>query len=385
MLINYLLFTLFILLLIHYLVFLKEILKGLNKLNSYSDNSLREEFVSIIIPFRNESENILRCLQSIEEQEYPKEKFDVIFVDDSSEDDSLSKLKSAEKSNNVKIISVSSNLSNVSADQNKAHKKFAIRLGIEESEGDIIVATDADCIHEKKWLKTLINSFDDQTGFVSGPVEFLDEVGIFNKIQKIEFAGLVLSGAGLIGINKPVICNAANVAYRKAAYLQVNGFENQLHLSSGDDEILMQRIFKRTKFKIIFCANKNAVVKTSPNKRLFDFYQQRKRWASKSLFYNDKLLTIKLILIFLFYLSFIVQIFLSFILFPLFIFSFILSIIFKMIFEYRILKKGEKLFSYQNFLKYFFITELIHVPYIIIASISGVLGNFQWKERKVKR
>jgi len=332
MLINYLLFTLFILLLIHYLVFLKEILKGLNKLNSYSDNSLREEFVSIIIPFRNESENILRCLQSIEEQEYPKEKFDVIFVDDSSEDDSLSKLKSAEKSNNVKIISVSSNLSNVSADQNKAHKKFAIRLGIEESEGDIIVATDADCIHEKKWLKTLINSFDDQTGFVSGPVEFLDEEGIFNKIQKIEFAGLVLSGAGLIGINKPVICNAANVAYRKAAYLQVNGFENQLHLSSGDDEILMQRIFKRTKFKIIFCANKNAVVKTSPNKRLFDFYQQRKRWASKSLFYNDKLLTIKLILIFLFYLSFIVQIFLSFILSPLFIFSFILSILFKMIF-----------------------------------------------------
>jgi len=273
----------------------------------------------------------------------------------------------------------------VSADQNKAHKKFAIRLGIEESEGDIIVATDADCIHEKKWLKTLINSFDDQTGFVSGPVEFLDEEGIFNKIQKIEFAGLVLSGAGLIGINKPVICNAANVAYRKAAYLQVNGFENQLHLSSGDDEILMQRIFKRTKLKIIFCANKNAVVKTSPNKRLFDFYQQRKRWASKSLFYKDKLLTIKLILIFLFYLSFIVQIFLSFILSPLFIFSFILSIIFKMIFEYRILKKGEKLFSYQNFLKYFFITELIHVPYIIIASISGVLGNFQWKERKVKR
>src|SRR5690606_33766417 len=101
---------------------------------------------------------------------------------------------------------------------------------------------------------------------------------IFEKIQRLEFAGLILAGAGLIGINKPAICNAANASYRKDAYISVNGFDDNLNLSSGDDEILMQKIKQAGKYKIKFYMNKNAIVTSLTNKSFKEFYHQRKRW-----------------------------------------------------------------------------------------------------------
>src|ERR1035437_8685856 len=165
------------------------------------DTSLPDEYISIIIPFRNESLNILESLQSIEGQDYPKDKFEVIFVNDFSDDDPLELLCKVEKSFNIKIISVPEDYAKYQ------HKKRAIRFGIENSMGSIIVTTDADCIHSTKWLRTLLGQFDDKTGFVSGPVEFIEESTLFNRMQKLEFAGLVLTGAGLIGLNEPIICN----------------------------------------------------------------------------------------------------------------------------------------------------------------------------------
>ena len=267
------------------------ILRGLKTLiaESYKvkDTSLPEDYISIIIPFRNESQNITESLSSIERQDYPKDKFEVIYVNDFSDDDSLELLCKAEKSLNIKIISVPEDYSKYQ------HKKRAIRFGIENSKGGIIVTTDADCIHNTKWLRTLVGQFDDGTGFVSGPVEFIEESTLFNRLQKLEFAGLVLTGAGLIGIKEPIICNAANIAYRKLAFDQVSGFTYKHSLSSGDDELLMQKIKKETGYKIKFSMNKEAVVRTSSNRSLNQFYQQRKRWASKGLFYSNHYLILE--------------------------------------------------------------------------------------------
>ena len=128
-------------------------------------------------------------------------------------------------------------------------RKRAIRYGIEQSIGDIIVTTDADCIYADDWLSSLVSNFEDSVGFVSGPVEFKDNGNVFSKLQKLEFAGLIFTGAGLIGAGKPTICNAANIAYRKKAFDEVNGFEYDMDLSSGDDELLMQKIAQDTEYK----------------------------------------------------------------------------------------------------------------------------------------
>jgi cellulose synthase/poly-beta-1,6-N-acetylglucosamine synthase-like glycosyltransferase len=372
-----------ILLLLFYSYFLSGILRGLKTLiaECYNgkDTFIPDEYISIIIPFRNESLNILESLSSIEKQEYPKDRFEVIFVNDFSDDDSLELISRADKSLNIKIISVPEDYSKYQ------HKKRAIRLGIENSKGSIIVTTDADCTHSSKWLRTLVGQFDNETGFVSGPVEFTEESTLFSRMQKLEFAGLVLTGAGLIGIKEPLICNAANIAYRKKVFDDISGFSYKHSLSSGDDELLMQKIKQETSYKIKFSMNKEAIVKTASSGSLYQFYQQRKRWASKGLFYSNHFLILKLILIFLFYLSFPLQLVLGIIYNPLFLISMIVCFSIKAIIEFLILKTGtENLFNI-SILRPFIPAEILHIPYILIAGISGALGNYIWKERKIKR
>src|SRR5690606_20583511 len=242
--IEILLAALSILFLLHYLYFLLRIYYGLKKLKKQVASSIPAEFVAIIVPFRNEAENILNCYSSLVNQDYPDNKYEIIFVDDFSDDNSFTLLKEAIKHNNVRLLSVPEDYSI------NAHKKRAVRFGIENSSGNIIVTTDADCVHKNKWLRTLLSFLDNETGFVSGPVEFEKGDGIFAQLQKLEFSGLVITGAGLIGNGNPTICNAANIAYRKDAYNQVNGFTYQMNLSSGDDELLMQKIDKDTKYQV---------------------------------------------------------------------------------------------------------------------------------------
>ncbi len=366
-------------LLLFYIYFILSIYFGLSKHSVDVKPKVLNEFVSLLIPFRNESENILKSLKSIENQTYPKGKFEVIYINDSSSDDSLSKLMSEEKSSNVKVISLPNDF------LPNAHKKRAVRFGIENCRGEIIVTTDADCVHQKDWLETILSYYDEETGFISGPVEFEKGETLFDKIQGIEFAGLILAGAGLIGINRPSICNAANASYRRSAYKSVNGFDDNLHLSSGDDEILMQKIWRKGGDKIKFCMNRKAVVSSLSNKTFSQFYQQRKRWASKGLFYINKFLILKLVFIFLFFFCLIVQLILCFIFTPIFLITFLISFFTKMILEYAVLKRGVKLLFDKGLLKPFLISELLHVPYIVLFSIAGAFGKFKWKDRTVKR
>jgi len=379
MTLNLLLIVIFILLLVHYIFFLMKIFSGLKKLKASATSSTSEDFISVIIPFRNEEKNILDNLKSIEVQDYPKENFEVIYINDSSEDNSLKLLQDNKIAGNIKVLSVPKDFSV------NAHKKRAVRYGIENSTGKIIVTTDADCLYEKTWLSSLINNLDEETGFVSGPVEFIDNDNFFSKIQKLEFAGLIITGAGLIGAGSPTICNAANIVYRKNVFDEVGGFKDQMDLSSGDDELLMQKIAKDTDYKVRFSINKNSIVKTHSNRSVIEFYHQRKRWASKGLFYGDKNLIIKLVLIYLFYLGLVFQPILAITLSGYFFLSLIASLLLKSIFEYKILSKGKKILFNGLSLKPFVIAELLQVPYIIIAGFVGAFGNLKWKERKIKR
>jgi len=369
----------FLLFLLHYLFFLQRIFRGLKNLKLTANENIPFEFISIIIPFRNEEENIIANLKSIESQFYPPDKFEVIYVNDFSEDNSLELLKKNIKKNNISVLSVPDDFSK------NAHKKRAVRFGIENAKGMIIVTTDADCVHDEEWLKSLMQSFDPVTGFVSGPVEFETDNGLFSEFQKLEFAGLVLCGAGLIGAGHPTICNAANIAYRKKVFDEVGGFKDQMNLSSGDDELLMQKIAKDSDFKVKFCIDKKSIVRTFPNKTIGDFYQQRKRWASKGLFYSDKSLVLKLILIYLFYVGLVAQIILGLTFQPIFLLSLLSSLILKVIFEFRIISKGKEILFNDLRLKYLFVAEIFQVPYIIFTGLVGAFGNYLWKSRKLKR
>jgi len=375
----YILISIFVLLGLFYLGFLLQILSGLKRLSPNGNRQVDNPFVTIIVPFRNESEVILKCLRSLEAQSYPHEKYEILFIDDFSNDNSILELNSNKRLLNTQVISVPNDFQKLSP------KKRGIKLGIEKSRGEIILTTDADCVHPKEWIETMVSAFDETTGFISGPVKFSDTKRFFGKIQQLEFGGLVLTGAGLIGSNKATICNAANIAYRKEAFEYVGGFEDNQHLSSGDDEFLMQKIANSGKYKVQFLLSAKTLVETEANKTFNGFIQQRKRWASKGLFYNDKMLILKLIFIYFFFLSLPTQLLLGLLLDSIFLYTLIAIMHVKVLLEYMILRRGIPLLYRIIEFHVLFIAELIHVPYIILAGFSGALGNFKWKGRNLKR
>lgn len=375
-----LLISSFLFLLLFYLYFLIGISKGLKIVSRTEPKTkIENEYISVIVPYRNEEQNILNSLASISSQSITEDRYEIIFIDDNSTDNSYSILENASKGNNVVL------LKSPSISEERAHKKIALQFAIENAKGDIIVTTDADCTHNAKWLETIIGSFDENTAFVSGPVEFISDGSLFSEIQKLEFSSLILVGAGLIGIKSPIICNAANLGFRKSVFNKVGGYNDNLLLTSGDDEFLMQKIARETNYKIKFCFNKTAITFTQANKDLNQFYQQRKRWASKGFHYVDKMIVLKLVLIFLFYLGIPFQIILGMLVSNIYFLTTIISLILKFIFEYKIVQlDSKKLFSPTKN-QYFCLAQVLHIPYIIISGISGLFGNYKWKDRTIER
>ncbi len=373
------LFLIFAAVSFYYLIFLIKIVNGLKIVTNDLDSNSLSEFVSVIIPFRNEEKILQRNLASVESQSFPKDKYEIIYVDDNSDDNSVKVIEDNISSNNVRIIKSGNNFNN------RAHKKLALKMAIENSKGEIIITTDADCFHRRDWLSTMVKKFDMETGFVSGPVEFVDDGKLFSKLQKLEFSSLIVVGAALIGINEPIICNAANLGFRKSVFKLVNGYEDNLNLSSGDDEFLMQKISTRTDYKVKFCYDKNAVSYTHPNKTIKEFVNQRKRWASKSFYYVKKSITLKLLFIYIFYLSFLIQFLLGIFYDKLFFVSLMFNFIFKVFTENQIVRRESTDLFKKVSLKLFLLAEILHIPYIILAGFSGLFGNYEWKGRKVKR
>ncbi len=357
-------------------MFLINVYGGIQKVKEIKPQKInRFPFVAVIVPFRNEEENLPRLIESLKNQTYPKSHLQIILVDDNSDDNSY---KVAEKLIDENFLL----LKNKSTGE-RAFKKKAIEYAMQFAQAEIIVTTDADCLHDKDWLLDLISYFDEKTGVVSGPVVFIGENTLFEKMQKLEFAGLVLTGAGLIGAGNPVISNAANFAYRKKAFDVVDGYSDNKNLTSGDDEILMQKIATETDYKIKFAFDKKTIVKTEPKKNISEFFEQRKRWASKSLFYFNKSLILLLFFIFLFYLSLIYLLFAP--LWGISIKWFFYLFILKSITEFLVVKQGAGFLFEKSLLKYFLLTEILQIPYILFSSIAGVFGNYEWKGRKIKR
>jgi cellulose synthase/poly-beta-1,6-N-acetylglucosamine synthase-like glycosyltransferase len=236
--------------------------------------------VSVIVPFRNEEKNLKRLLASLQAQTYAN--FEIILIDDHSHD------RSSE-------IATESGIVNLNVVKNKGEgKKNAITTGIQAAKGSLIVTTDADCILPDRWLSEIHLYFmDEQVKLVFGGVRIHPDKNFFSILQSIEFASLIGSGAATAALGFPTMCNGANLAYRKSAFEQVNGYDGNLAIASGDDEFLMRKIHQRFPDSVRFLNSQDAVVETAVQPDLFSFFRQRFRWASKWR-YNSSVLSIGL-------------------------------------------------------------------------------------------
>ena len=359
-----------------------------------STNSIGTPFVTVIVPARDESSFIETCLESILANDYPADRFEVIVVDDLSEDDTpdvvrqmVAQLVDGEDGK-LQLLQMPENLQ-----RTRAHKKRAIEKGISVARGDVIMTTDADCLVPTTWIRTVVDVFDDInvdpivntiTAFVSSPVLYRPKNNPLMHMQALEFLALVAAGAGAIGAGRPTICNGANVAYRKDVFESLGGFSGIDHLTSGDDELLMQKINDTTGHRVRFCASHHAAVLTEPIHSFREFFQQRKRWASKGAHYPNKRLIAMLVGIYLFYFGLLVGAlalpFVAGLWLPM-----LVAFGLKIVPEAALVWPACHHFGRSRLLVYFLPEQLLHIPYIVVLGAAGVFGKYEWKGRQLAR
>ncbi len=356
---------------------------GLRRLSSGTNSHLHS--FSIIIPARNEEDNIARCLKGVLEQDYPADLYTVHVVDDHSTDRTAEIVNEFARRYPGRVFLHPLEDRPVERDTagQRAYKKAAISYGIECSRGEIIATIDADCWSWPTWLSTLNRHYRPEVGMVSGLILFSrrEEKTLFHKIQSLEFLGLVALGAGSLGMGEPIVSNGANLSYRRRAFLDVGGFRNIDHLPSGDDDLLMQKIHRLTDWKIEFAPEPESFNFTAPEPSLRAFLNQRTRWASKSTHYRNPWLVLFLALVYLFYLYLFVGV-------PVALFSglaypwplFLLAG--KWGVEFLFMRRAAKIARRTDLLRYFPLAEFFQVPYILWVGFWGVFGRYSWKGRE---
>lgn len=330
--------------------------------------------ISVIIPARNEEANIGQLLEALQQQSYPKQLYEVIVIDDHSEDRTVEIVKGFA---NVKLLSLNKDVAN-------SYKKKAIEMGIVAATGELIVTTDADCLPPEQWLQ-LIASFNEekQSAFIAAPVVIDCGSSIVQIFQAMDF--MVLQGitAAVVHSNKLSMCNGANLAYEKKAFVEVNGFAGIDSIASGDDMLLMHKIATKNPGKVHYLKSTEAIVSTQPVKTWKEFFQQRIRWASKARQYDDKRILPVLVLVFITNFLFPVLLVAGFWNPRYWLFAVIFWIL-KTVVELPFFKSIANFFDKKWAIKWFFFFQPLHIFYTLISGFLAQFGKYEWKGRKVR-
>lgn len=359
-----------------YTLMILSFLMGWLKLKPFKkDSAIPQTQVSVIIPARNEEQNISAVIENIIAQDYPTDQYEIIIIDDHSTDATYSIVqKYAEAHSTIFTHQLSGKY---------VGKKSAIKEAIKHAKGSLIVTTDADCEVGSRWLSTIVEFYETyQPKFIIAPVLMHNENTFFQKMQSLEFFSLIASGAGAAGINRPIMCNGANLAYEKEAFLDYADALNQ-NYASGDDVLFMLKIKKENKKDIRFLKSYDAAVFTKAQTSLKTFIQQRKRWTSKSRGYNDfdtlsmafGVFITNLLLLILF-----IGLFINHDLSRPFAFLFMT----KTAVDFLFLGITSAFFKKQNLLKLFLPLQLVYFFYVSFMAIYGNIGSFKWKGRLLK-
>lgn len=338
--------------------------------------------VSVIIPARNEERNIKECLLSVLNQNINPALFELIVIDDHSDDNTVSIIKKLQSSQ-IKLIHLADF---VEEGETTSFKKKAIDIAIKQASGDLIVCTDADCVVPDNWLQLMVSFYEiKKVKFIAAPVLFHREKNHLQYFQTLDFFGMMcVTGAG-IQTRFMHMCNGANLAYEKAAFLEVNGFEGIDHLASGDDMLLMQKIAAKYPRKIGFLKNVQATVQTEAKETFASFISQRIRWATKSSSYQEWQVTAVLAMVFFFCCSIVFNFFLIPFYGKIAVQLFLFQLLIKSIVDYFYLNKMAVWFEKREAMRYFISSQLMHVLYIaFIGFAANIWKEYDWKGRKVK-
>lgn len=330
--------------------------------------------VSVIIPARNEAENIGKLLATLERQSYPATFFEIIVVDDHSTDSTADIVRQYPR---VKLITLEENAIN-------SYKKKAVEAGIAAATGEWIVTTDADCQPPPRWLETLVEFREEKAAvFIAAPVNMRGNHSLLHRFQEMDFMILQAITGAVVQQRKLSMCNGANIAYSRNAFQEVGGFSGIDRIASGDDMLLMHKIAGRFPAGIHYLKSKEAIVDTLPMPTWKTFFQQRIRWASKARFYTDRRLLPVLALVYLFNLSFPVLLIAGLFCYYFWICAAAFWIL-KTLAEWPLCTAAAAFFGKKNIFYRFFLFQPLHIIYTLATGFFGQLGRYEWKGRRVR-
>lgn len=359
------------LLLAIYLYYTYIFYKGLK--SPHNLHNFTRPFVSVIIAARNEEKNMPKLLTYMINQSYPSDRYEIIIADDGSTDKTEEIVKNFKKNHeNLHYIKIDDRENYISA------KKNALQNAIEKSSGELLLFTDADCFVGKYWISSMVENFEKDVDMVCGLSQTIankwENIGFIQKFEHFDFLVMFFAAAGAISSGKYFSCSGQNIAYRKSAFKEIDGFSKIMHIQSGDDVNLLQ-LFRKAGKKVVFSFNNLSFVYTQPIKSFFDLINQRSRWASNfkyQLTLNPEFFVYLSIVFLVTYLPLILLFYNFYAGLTLFLLKFFADFFFT--------KKAFNLFEIEKKRMSFFVLWYFFYPiYIFIVTFFGLFEIFKWK------
>lgn len=327
---------------------------------------------TIIVPFRNEKENLPTLLESISKLNYPNELFEVILVDDSSD----------EKFHISHLSFHISQIDNIRV--SKSPKKDAITTAIQHVKTDWVITTDADCIVPENWLLMFdIYIQKNEVSMLAGAVTYACENSFLHHFQQLDLTSLQGATIGSFGLEKGFMCNGANFSYKKSLFENLNGFEGNDKIASGDDVFLLQKSIEKFPKEVHYLKAKEAIVITKPTENWKTLFYQRVRWAAKTSSYRSNFGKILGLIVFFGNLSFVI----GFFLLILGIWSYSIFVIFaflKFLIDFVLLFLTNQFLS-KTRVKSLLLSSLLYPFFSSFVALYSLFGSYEWKDRRFKK
>ncbi len=331
--------------------------------------------VSVIVAVRNEENTIRQLLSDLMQQQYPEGMLEIIIVNDHSVDRTVA--ISASQVSSGRIIK----WYNLPPD--KHGKKEALDYGINRAAGELIITTDADCRIKPGWVEAITSCYigNNKPDMMVGMVDIMSAGGLAGIFQEIDVVSLAAVSGGSAAIGRPVLCNGANLAFKKEVYNQLHNPFNSM-IVSGDDVFLLQQ-FKKCRKRIAGIFHLESLVVTRPAASVSDFANQRIRWASKARFYSDRgiILTGLVVMLYNFLLIFSFVLLLTNKSASLFVLLFG----FKVVVDYIFLLPVFSFFGKLRLTPFCMLFQIIYPLYAVFFSLFGSVMSYTWKGRTIEQ
>lgn len=332
---------------------------------------LKIQSVSILIPFRNENENLIILIKNILQQ-IRETNSEIILVNDHSENDLPANIQlTFEEEKYIRLYHLPAS---------ESGKKKALKLAHTKANKNWRIHLDADIKLDKNWFKTLVESLSNTDAeFVAMPVIPEGKNNALSAFEKMESLALMSITEGGFRFGNPLMANGANLAISKNAFESSGAFAGDT-ISSGDDMFLLQKLVEKKQIKTEFIFKNELIAQVDCNISFGHFFSQRLRWLSKSRHY--KLYTIQ---------YFVSVIGLSNIVMPIFVFGYIVEnhdtylwlILLKYSMDLLLLIPASIKYHQSNVLPWFLLLSPLYPLYTIALLIASFAYKPMWKGRKI--